>query len=110
MATEPQRLTKKLKSVSDRLLSLFTRTSPEKLRSPETTQIPCFLPFSLPNRLCRIAVRDDHENRRFVFQLTPHLIAREIRNQRAIWVIHDQCRRQWGLDLRALNVGDGCLA
>jgi len=36
IATEPQRLPKGPKSVSDRLLSLFTRTPAEKGRSLET--------------------------------------------------------------------------
>lgn len=40
IATEPQRLSKTPKSVSDRLLSLFTRTSLQKVRS-EKVEVFC---------------------------------------------------------------------
>ncbi len=36
VATEPQRLPEPPKSVSDRLLSLFTRTSPKEVRIENT--------------------------------------------------------------------------
>jgi hypothetical protein len=43
IATEPQRLPKTPKSVSDRLLSLFTRTPPEKVRVKKTSDFRGFL-------------------------------------------------------------------
>jgi hypothetical protein len=55
VATEPQRLPKTPKLVSDRLLSLFTRTPAEKVRSPKVTDFWGFSSKQQPNLSCPIS-------------------------------------------------------
>jgi hypothetical protein len=56
LAPKPERLPKTPKSVSDRLLSLFTRTPAEKVRSPKVTDFWGFSSKQQPNLSCPISV------------------------------------------------------
>ena len=56
IATEPQRLPRTPKLVSDWLLSLFTRTSLKKVRSPKVPDLSGFSTRRQPNLLCQILV------------------------------------------------------